>query len=186
MGGGVANATVLTLANCTIASNSASAGGGIDNDGNTDILSTTIAYNQSSGAGSGGGLFNEVAGAILYYTIIARNTDNTGADDIGGADVSSYAIYGNLIGTGGSGGLTCGTYGNQVGVADPGLAAKLASNGGPTQTIALLAGSPAIVPGVNYNSPVPFLTSYPFYIEGYWWRGSLFAQSTDRAGSREL
>ncbi len=54
----------------------------------------------------------------------------------------------NLIGTGGSAGLTNGTNGNQVGVANPGLGA-LAANGGPTQTIALLAGSPAIDTGNN-------------------------------------
>ena len=52
----------------------------------------------------------------------------------------------NLIGTGGSGGLTNGSNGNLVGVADPGLG-TLADNGGPTQTIALLAGSPAIDAG---------------------------------------
>ena len=49
----------------------------------------------------------------------------------------------NLIGTGGSGGLSNGVNNNQVGVSNPGLAA-LASNGGPTQTIALLSISPAI------------------------------------------
>ncbi len=49
----------------------------------------------------------------------------------------------NLIGIGGSGGLTNGVNHNQVGVTNPGLASGLANNGGPTQTIALLAGSPA-------------------------------------------
>jgi hypothetical protein len=51
---------------------------------------------------------------------------------------SSY----NLIGTGGSGGLSDGVNHNQVGVGNPGLG-FLAANGGPTQTCALLAGSPA-------------------------------------------
>ena len=54
--------------------------------------------------------------------------------------MSSSSAY-NLIGTGGSGGLT-NTNGNQVDV-DP-LLGSLASNGGPTQSIALLLGSPAI------------------------------------------
>ena len=55
----------------------------------------------------------------------------------------------NLIGTGGgNSGLTNGSNGNQVGVADPGLG-TLANNGGPTETIALLAGSPAIDAGSN-------------------------------------
>ena len=38
--------------------------------------------------------------------------------------------------------------GNQVGVANPGLGA-LTNNGGPTQTIALLPGSPAVDAGSN-------------------------------------
>ena len=61
--------------------------------------------------------------------------------------MSSASAY-NLIGTGGSGGLVNGINGNQVGVADPGLG-PLADNGGPTQTIALLPGSPAIDAGSN-------------------------------------
>ena len=61
--------------------------------------------------------------------------------------MSSTSAY-NLIGTGGSGGLLSGVNGNQVGVADPGLG-TLADNGGPTQTIALLPGSPAIDAGSN-------------------------------------
>jgi hypothetical protein len=68
-------------------------------------------------------------------------------DDIGGRTVSSASAY-NLIGTGGSGGLVNGVNGNQVGVANPGLG-TLADNGGPTQTIALLDGSPAIDTGSN-------------------------------------
>jgi hypothetical protein len=52
----------------------------------------------------------------------------------------------NLIGIGGSGGLQNGVFGNIVGVADPGLA-PLGEYGGPTQTMALLPGSPAIGAG---------------------------------------
>lgn len=50
----------------------------------------------------------------------------------------------NLIGAGSAGGLASGLLGNLVGVVSPGLAAGLADNDGPTQTIALLPGSPAI------------------------------------------
>ncbi len=51
-----------------------------------------------------------------------------------------------LSGTGVTGGLTNGTNGNQVGGDDPGIG-PLAANGGLTQTIALLTGSPAIDAG---------------------------------------
>ncbi len=60
----------------------------------------------------------------------------------------------NLIGTGGSGGLTNGVDGNIVltSLTDLGLA-PLGNYGGPTQTMALLAGSPAIGAGVIADYP---------------------------------
>ena len=51
---------------------------------------------------------------------------------------------------GASGGLVNGVNCNQVGVADPGLDPNgLQQNGGPTETIALVSGSPAIDAGSN-------------------------------------
>ena len=88
----------------------------------------------------------------LDNTIIALNTYQgydtlaAGYSDIAGGPVSQTSAN-NLIGIGGSGGLTNGSDGNLVGVANPGLAAGLANIGGPTQTIALLPGSPAIDAG---------------------------------------
>ncbi len=160
-GGGIYNSGSLTVSNSTISNNSAgSSGGGLFNGANQEYSSvatvsdSTIAYNTVSSGGSGGGLDTSAGTATLNNTIVAQNTNGTGSgatpDDIalqGGAEVSSSSAY-NLIGTGGSGGLTNGVNGNQVGVADPGLG-TLASNGGPTQTIALLAGSPAINAGSN-------------------------------------
>ncbi len=64
----------------------------------------------------------------------------------------------NLIGTGGSGGLTQGSNGNQVGIADPALG-SLASNGGSTQTIAVLPGSPAIGNGASTISGITIPTT---------------------------
>jgi hypothetical protein len=63
----------------------------------------------------------------------------------------------NLIGDGtGSTGFVNGVNGDMVGTAanpiDPRLG-PLANNGGPTQTHALLAGSPAIDHGDNTNAP---------------------------------
>ena len=72
------------------------------------------------------------------------------ASDIVGT-VDSASSF-NLIGTGGSGGLTNGTNNNQVGVSDPRLS-TLANNGGPTLTHALLTGSPAVDAGSNANLP---------------------------------
>ena len=67
------------------------------------------------------------------------------------ADVSGSN---NLIGTGGSGGLVNGVDGNIVltSLTDLGLA-PLGNYGGPTQTMALLPGSPAIGAGVIADYP---------------------------------
>ena len=63
-GGGIFNASggagrpgTVTLTNCTLAYNTASAGGGIYTDGGTVTLTnSTLAYNTASGADGGGGI----------------------------------------------------------------------------------------------------------------------------------
>ena len=69
--------------------------------------------------------------------------------------VSASAVTGtyNLIGTGGSGGITGGSGGNIVltGSETAGLS-PLGDYGGPTQTMALLPGSPAIGAGIATDS----------------------------------
>ena len=145
-GGAIYNNGLMAITNSTLANNtSAFAGGAIDNNSGTlTLIYTTIAYNSDGTAdltGIGGGL-NVSGGTVnLYDTLVAPNTNNFTSmpDDIsnlGAGTISASSAY-NLIGTGGSGGLTNGTNGNQVGVADPGLAAGLADNGGSTETIAL-------------------------------------------------
>ena len=72
--------------------------------------------------------------------------NNTIVDGIEG-QVQPNSAY-NLIGTGGSGGLVNGVNNNQVGVTNMGLDPNGPQfNGGPTQTIALLPGSPALNAG---------------------------------------
>ncbi len=149
-GGGIAiERFKLTAVNCTIAGNSAgTSGGGLWNNGPATLTNCTIAYNVASDGG-GGGLAAVAGVATLDNTIVALNTDvgGTPADDIAtsGGTLSSTSEY-NLIGTGGAGGLINGSSNNLVGIADPGLD-TLADYGGPTQTIALLPGSPAIDAG---------------------------------------
>jgi hypothetical protein len=136
-GGGVENYGTMTVSDSTFAANSSSYGGAIFNISNasTVINDSTIADNS---AVNGGGLLN-FGTAVLNNTIVALNSS-----DIGGSVSSASAC--NLIGTGGSGELLNGVDGNQVGVADPGLS-PLGAYGGPTETIALLPGSPAIGAG---------------------------------------
>jgi CSLREA domain-containing protein len=139
--------------NCTFAGNTAqSRGGAINASGALQLVNCTLTGNRvTSSSGSGGGVL-ATAPAQLFNTVVAGNfrgpAPGTTANDIGGTVDAGSAF--NLIGTGGSGGLSNGSGGNQVGVSNPGLGG-LASNGGPTQTVALLPGSPAIDRGGNAN-----------------------------------
>jgi hypothetical protein len=122
------------------------------------LTNVTIADNTcgtSALGGQGGGIYvnpNSTLNPALNNTIVAGNLNGSGAaataDDIAGS-VSSASQF-NLIGTGGSGGLQDRSVdpadGNLVGVATPGLG-PLGNYGGPTQTMALLAGSPAVGAG---------------------------------------
>ena len=174
-GGGIENTGTLTLTDSTVGDNNTNIGngGGIDNAGTMTAINTTIAYNVT---GNLGALYDEPeASATLDNTIIALNSgaaffasvtdyaafvanaspptfDDLASYDIGGSGQVSSASANNLIGTGGSGGLSNGINGNQVGVANTGLA-RLANNGGSTQTIGLLPGSPAIDAGSNAFVP---------------------------------
>jgi hypothetical protein len=153
-GASVGNGATMTITNSTIANNS---GGGIVTGGQFTTLTvtnSTIAYNVGNGAEAIGLAVLNGGTSTLDNTIVALNTNGTGsgakASDIGldnGGTVSTSSAH-NLIGTGGSGGLVNGINGNQVGVANPGLG-TLANNGGPTQTVTLLTGSPAIDMGSN-------------------------------------
>jgi len=171
LGGGIYSGGTLTAVNTTIAYNqTGSYGGGIYNGGTLTAVNTTIAYNYAADYGPfGGGLYdNTGATATLDNTIVDANTA-AGADDIDGA-AGSVAGQFDLVGGDNTGSLTNGNNGNQVGVTNPGLASGLANNGGPTQTIALLAGSPAIGAGMNGVNGFTLLTDQRGYVPpaGVW------------------
>jgi hypothetical protein len=168
-GGGVriGNFSFVTITNSTITGNSAKANGGgvwIESGSFLTLVNATLTANRANsdgvGAGSGGGLLAAAGSSTtLHNTLIAGNFKNPGTttgDDVSGA--AAAASSNNLIGNGtGLSGITSGNQGNQIGTAaspiDPKLG-PLASNGGPTQTIALLTGSPAINAGDNSLIPV--------------------------------
>ena len=161
----------MILAGDTFANNSASSGGAVEGDGgnsNTiNVVNCTFVDNSATTAGAA--LSVNSPSLVLTNTTIVENRDVTGgaveasgrttlnntivssnlAPDGTPADIS-VAVTGsnNLIGTGGSGGLVNGVNGNIVGVADPKLG-PLGNYGGPTQTIPLLPGSPALDAGSN-------------------------------------
>ena len=174
-GGAVYNERNLTAVNSTFSGNAATFRGGaihhgglIANGSKTLVLrNVTITGNRADSNNSGnanangGGLStSNLAGvsSTLYNTIVAGNFRGTGvvADDIANKAVET-ASANNLIGDAGSaGGLTDGVKGNIVGalVADV-LNPTLKSNGGPTFTHALVAGSRAINAGSNAQALDP-------------------------------
>ncbi len=155
-GGALANYSgTANLSDCTLSGNSAYVGGGVYNShysGTVNLTACTVSGNFSQYVSqyAGGGLQNGGT-ANLTDTIVSGNTDPSGASDITGSDVTGSF---NLVGTGGSGGLGNGQSGNIVLTSLTGFVlAPLGNNGGPTQTIALLPGSPAIGAGVIADYP---------------------------------
>jgi hypothetical protein len=136
-----------TAVNSTIGGNMAAGDGGaiqMLNTGALTVISTTISRNS---AAHGGGLQSNVAliGGVRN-TIIAGNNADTGPD----VDLNLHSLGHNLIGNsdGGSGFVP-----SDLLNVDPRLG-PLRDNGGPTPTMNLLAGSPAIDAGSNTDAPV--------------------------------
>lgn len=156
-GGGIYSDTSggLTITNATITGNDAVAGGGISvNGGALTITNSTISGNTARNS-QGGGIFTSSGTATLTNTIVAANTDTGGGsppDDINAGVTSGSAN--NLIGAGGSGGLTDGENGNIVGVTNP-LLGPLGVYGSANnaRTLPLLPGSPAIDAGTASGAP---------------------------------
>src|SRR5215207_6035360 len=154
-GGGIQNANFVATAchviNSTVSGNTAVSGGGIYTGSPLTLTSSTVSGNSS--AGDGGGIYVHIGPhPLLQNSIVADNylAASTTENDIAGPGPLDSASSFNLIGTGGSGGLTHGIYNNQVGIANPGLV-ELADNGGPTRTHALLLGSLAKDKGNSFG-----------------------------------
>ena len=157
-GGGVRSTNAaLTATNCTFSSNNATIGGAcsIADGGPTAVLThLTISGNNATGnAGGtygGGGIFLTGKTVTLTNSIIAGNNSPTGPDldTFFGNNVTSAG--GNLIGNN-TRLIWTPLASDQIGTGAAPLVARLAplaGNGGPTQTMALLAGSPALDKGV--------------------------------------
>ncbi len=149
-GGGIFNQADMALTNVTVAQNGAAFGGGIYSVGfgNAVLMNCTIAANVATGhsASAGGGIFvgNGTPAVWLKNTIVAQNWSDR-APDVSGTIVS---LGTNLIGdgTGGDGFAETDFVGTSESPFDP-LLGPLQDNGGPTKTMALLAGSIAINAG---------------------------------------
>jgi len=156
-GGGLANGANVTLTNVTVFSNQAGNGngidatggngGGIDNQGSATLTNVTIALN-SAGSGAFGGADGKGDQLGADASINLRNTIVSGPGQ-NCSDADSVLSLGHNIDSG----TTCGfAAGGDRSATDPVLG-PLKSNGGFSQTMTLLPGSPAIDAGDATNCP---------------------------------
>ena len=161
-GGGI-SAGGVTVTQSTITGNSASDdGGGIRASGNVNVTQSTIFDNS---AAVGGGIWIWATSDIhLTSSIVALNSASTGPDLNKTPATLFQSLVGNIAGTSLVEARTPGVNGNLIGTPenplDP-LLAPLAENGGPTETHALLLGSPAI--DVGNLATVPDAGNAPLY-----------------------
>ena len=127
--------------NSTFSGNSAKDGGGITNTEYGTLTVTNSTFSGNSAIGYGGGIFN-LGGTLTLNNSILANSNSDGVDcyKMSGTTSGSH----NLIETDSAGSNACGTTAPIH--SDPNLG-PLADNGSPTQTFALLPGSPAIDSG---------------------------------------
>jgi CSLREA domain-containing protein len=146
-GGAIDNQGALSVSNSTFSTNNASAGGGIASGGTGTIINghtytaelfltnSTFSGNSASLGNGGGGISSATLGSVkATNTILAKSPASAncvGTVNDGGYNISSDA----------SCAFSQPTSKNSK---KPKLAKRLADNGGPTQTIALLKGSPAL------------------------------------------
>jgi hypothetical protein len=154
-GGGILNSGdtpgegILTISDSTLAANTGYSGGGGILSGSVEqvtISNSTIWGNANSLGGYGGGIWITGGPFTMQNTIVAGNTDANAPDISGSLTSSGYNLIGNTQGGNGFAGT-------DLLNVNP-LLGSLQNNGGPTETLALLPGSPAIDAGdPNFTGP---------------------------------
>jgi IPT/TIG domain/Bacterial Ig-like domain (group 3) len=143
-GGGIAatNGAIVTLTDSTVSGNTAAGnGGGIAATNGAIVTLTGSTVSGNTAAGNGGGIYTDGTGnfgdttVIAGATIVAGNTSGIGPNCSGLVTSAGYNLTDDA---------SCGfTPPADVVAANP-LVGQLANNGGPTQTVLPLAGSPAV------------------------------------------
>jgi CSLREA domain-containing protein len=142
-GGGISNFNTLTISNSTFSGNNATtSGGGTYNEAGVLTIWNSTFSGNSAATTSGGGIYNKT-GATLNYTntIVANSTSGGDCKNDGTVVVNNH----NLVRD-----SSC----SAVLTGDPKLEA-LADNGGPTKTMKLLTGSPALDTGDDICAALP-------------------------------
>jgi hypothetical protein len=163
-GGGIFNTVgaILTIGNSTVSGNHvsipgcsvlncATAGGGIYNGGTLVLYNSTISGNTAGPGGHGSGIYSGGTATIRNSTL---SGNGPGGDiDAGGTATVENSIVADCSGAVTSNGYnlssddTCNfTNAGDLNNSDP-MLGPLQNNGGPTQTMALPSGSPAVDAG---------------------------------------
>ena len=161
--GGIYNAGTLTLTDCTLSNNQGAVSALYNDSGTLTLLNSTVADNLAEGSGA---IWNNLGTVALTNSTVADNNDAAGtSSDVGisakhglSLTLANTIVFGNgtdIVGPvtanhsliGNTAGATISGANNLLSV-NPDLG-PLADNGGPTQTLALLVGSPAIDTGNN-------------------------------------
>jgi hypothetical protein len=162
--GGAINNNVgsVSIFGSTFSGNSSDQSGGaiFNNLGNVEVTNSTLSGNSATDYG--GGLLNYEGGMKIENSTISGNSASSGGGGILSSSNSVLLLYNSIVANSPSGG-DCAKYGillptpnihnliedgscNAALTGDP-LLLPLADNGGPTQTMALQVGSPAINAG---------------------------------------
>jgi hypothetical protein len=193
-GGGIESTggSTLTVVDSTIAGNStkgftggngSAKGGGVYAPNATVTLrNSTIAGNTCSAKSAlGGGLYLG-PGATVHDSVVAGNQALTGPDLYGALGSSGYNLFGQSAGGSGYGPTDLLDVDAKLG--------PLQDNGGPTRTMALLPGSPAIDSGDNTGAPDwdQRGPGFPRIVNGTIDRGAFEVQGTGNspAGGRSV
>ena len=173
-GGAIYNeaGAALEVSNSTLSGNSAGSGigqgGGIDNFGGLEITNSTLSGNSAPNIG--GAIFSAPSGSLtVSNSTFSGNSAGSAGGSLFNVDGATPAQLRNTIVASSPGGncagpitdggynlddgTTCGfsTANNSQPSTNP-LLGPLADNGGPTQTHALLTGSPAIDKGNSFGA----------------------------------
>jgi len=159
-GGGIFNNGAMSAQNCTFWNNQALQGGAIATSGPaavTRISNCTVSANHALGStdAAGGGLFIGGGSLWLMNSLLANNTAAAGSTARDLRAVSLVSGDHNLIRDVAGWRFRTGEGADNIVALDPKLdGAGLRNNGGPTDTVRLLSGSPAIGAGDDGFAPM--------------------------------
>jgi predicted outer membrane repeat protein len=177
-GGGILNAGVLTVNQCTLAGNSASIGGGgiVNYYGTLVVNESTLAGNSAE---YGGGIYNIQGAVTVNQSTLTGNSGNEGGGIInqeGSITVNQSTLTGNIDPSGVAGGLynfdelgsitlfnsivagntlpnTSGYDSQTINPITSGIASQTGAN--------LTNGTPLLAPLGNYGGPTPTMPPLP-------------------------